>query len=265
MEELDIGGVGQALIGLYTTILLAHVKLCKSFRKRDEPIIFVPEQNTYQSPNENLYYEVALAALRVEGVHVHAYYQINNRKQAFIGKLVTTKDTMIMDVEKAISGGFVGRIHALSSYGKTVRDLFFDIRAQLRIKCRAVGMDVMDTTPENYILNPSTEEDFNKLHPREAAEFIYANAAGFSVNNVPMSQQIFEDGKELLCKLQEEMAAVQLIKLTNKFKVVTGGKRAVGGYYSRDDLFSAALLGINVCVTFDVDIVNEKCKLVLKG
>uniref|UniRef100_A0AB33V6V1 Polyprotein n=1 Tax=Latid herpesvirus 1 TaxID=3096545 RepID=A0AB33V6V1_9VIRU len=246
LEEVSIGEMRPILMKFYTTVILAHIKMITDMMPQPgTPIIFLPEQNTFFYDNEVLWGILQEAARKnFSGINLMVYKQYNKNGEVEIGRQVSgTKATMVMKLHSAIQNGYIQRLFGVMSFGEAVKGAFLSNRHALRQELCASGERVTGVDAGTFILNPMCMEDFKKLSPLESAEYIFKNLGGMGVSLKDYDPAVISAGSALMTTLGTELMAVTMKSIGTNVKVVTGGKRNNRGTYTRDDLFSAFLLG----------------------
>ncbi|QAB08546.1 ORF62 [Ictalurid herpesvirus 1] len=247
LEEVAIGEMRSILMHFYTTVLMAHVDyILGIINRKDIPIIFLPEQNTFMFDNETLWSHLSGAAERKFGIKLLVYRQFNKSGTTEIGKLVSgNKASMVIKVHNMMEADMLGRVMTVASFGEIVKGLYLHNKHVISKYYRADTVKTI-TDARDAIANPRDIEDFKKLPPADSAEYIFRYLGGTEVSVAHGDDGIFEAGTELVTRLGCELMNVSLKSVGRTVKVITGGKRYQGGSYSRDDLFSAFLLGTSM-------------------
>ncbi|AVP72266.1 DNA packaging terminase subunit 1 [Silurid herpesvirus 1] len=247
VEEVAIGEMRAILMHFYTTILLAHVDFILGILSRkDIPIIFLPEQNTFMFDNETLWRHLYMAAEQKFGIKLFVYKQFSRNGGAEIGKLVSgNKASMVIKAHNMMETEMVGRLMTVASFGEIIKGLYLHNQHTINKFYRAEHTKTI-TDARSANLNPQDLDDFKKLTPGESADYIFRYLGGGTVAISPGDTGIFEAGTALVTRLGCELMAIELKSVGKTIKVTTGGKRYQGGGYSRDDLFAAFLLGTSM-------------------
>lgn len=232
------------LMHFYTTILLAHVKLITDLRTDSAPIIFLPEQNTFMFDNDTLWGHLKEASFKKFGVKLFVYKQYNKNGEVEIGKLISgNKASLVLKLHRYLENDFISRILGVVSFGETIKSAFLNNHYKLTQELCATGSIRPQPTAAECLITPCCTEDFKKLTPVESVDFIFRHMGGFNVSVKEYDVSVIDAGAALVTKLGIELLAVSLKSHGKSVKVITGGKKNNKGTYSRDDLFSAFLLG----------------------
>lgn len=262
--------IQMAYYNLYAALMMAHLKMIKDFMKSGtEEVVYVPEANTYQHSNVTLWRYVKDMAMGQYGITLKVYMQYRpHTKMWDIGRLVTiNKANMVMALHEAILSHMVGRNAVVFSFGVLIRSVFVKQKNLLKYRYKIdldqavqpmASVSVDDVTPKHA-------NELFRLTPAQCVDYIFNVIGGKDLFITRFNKTIGDDGKSALDKLIVQMGEITLRK-TDKgsLKVITGGKKPNYGMssqsYTRDDLFSAILLAVDVFspVTASTWMTQEK-------
>lgn len=251
LDELEIRELSGTVGQVYASLLSAHARLLQAMMPlvhwKNVKLIMIFEQNTYLNPLEDVK-ALVKNELGGSGLQLEFYqkYSRTNRKP-MLGKHVCKKVKLEMVLTCL---DYIHKNKLL--YCNTIMSLGWAVLAEATSKARSLvaalggtasrsnglasaGMDVHMYSNSNRGLNTSD---------RLLGNLLEAPGQLTLVNKKLMDSQHVQHGKEMLAKLREQMLLVTVQKSDKGGcgKVKTGGKKSVGGEYTRDDVLSALLL-----------------------
>lgn len=250
MDEMEIRDLDQ-VTRAYVTLLNGHVRLLRillpTVRWKEVPVVVVLEQNTYVNAlsdvKDLLEHSLACAGFRVL---FYSKWSHGNGKY-MLGKLVSakTKLDMVLSTVRAIECGTL-------KYCDCVMSLGCAVLAEASSNSRAVEAAIGaargsgSSTKSGSSLGVHMYRRSRKggnLATDVTAQVLETRDAMILRDDRLYDKAHAEYGKQLLGKLREEMAAVVITEsVKGRGIVTTGGKRSIGGQYTRDDMLSAFLL-----------------------
>lgn len=255
LEELEIRDLDQ-VTRVYAALLSAHIRLLKLVMPRvmwkEVPVVMVFEQNTYVNALVDVKNLIEHSLVR-SGFKVLFYSKWSHANNKYmLGKHVSAKTKLDM---------VLGTVSAINRetlfYCDTVMSLGWAVLAQVTKKTQIIestigtskgtgssnrmgsNMDVFMYRRSRKGVNVATDVTASVLETRDIIAL-----SGDRLTDKAHAEQ----GKLLLGKLREEMLMVTITKSAKGCTVTTGGKKSVGGEYTRDDMLSAFLL---LCHTRD--------------
>lgn len=250
LDELEIRDLDQ-VTRVYAALLSAHVRLLKVLLPRthwkEVPVVVVFEQNTYVNAladvKELLEYSLVRSGFKV--LFYSRWSQVNGRYM--LGKHVSakTKLAMVLSAAAAIERDTLGYCECVMSLGWAV---LAEASAKGRALEAALGtrrgagsstrtgstMAVHMYRRSRNGIDLATDVTARVMETRDVIHLPESRLA---------DRLHAQQGKQLLSKLRDEMASVVITDTGRGCGIVaTGGKRSVGGEYTRDDMLSAFLL-----------------------
>lgn len=256
LDEMEIRDLDQ-VTRAYAALLSAHVRLLRILlprtRWKEVPVVVVFEQNTYVNSladvKDLLEHSLARSGFRV--LFYSKWSQSNSRY--VLGKHVSAKNKLAM-VLSAVSAIERGTLR----YCDCVMSLGYAVLAEATAKNRALEAALGASRGSGSSNRTGSTLDVHmymrsrkgaNLATDVAARVLEARDAITLPEDRLADKAHAEYGKRLLGKLRDEMAAVVITESPRGCgSVTTGGKRSVGGEYTRDDVLSAFLL---LCHTRD--------------
>ena len=251
LDELEIRELGGTVGQVYASLLSAHARFLQAVMPlvnwRNVKLTMIFEQNTYVNPLEDVK-ALLKSELSGSGLQLEFYqkYSRTNRKP-MLGKHVSRKVKLDMVLSCV---DYIRKDKLL--YCDTIVSLGWAVLAEATSKVSSLtaklggtasGSTRLATACMDVHMYRSSSRGLNTTD-RLLGNLLEAPGQLTLVNQKLTDTQHVQHGKETLAKLREQMLLVT-VQATDKGgcgKVQTGGKRSVGGEYTRDDVLSALLL-----------------------
>lgn len=247
MEVEDLCGLMDRA---YICLIVEHVSAAIKFvHNPSVPIIVIIEQNTYANCIDQLFASVRDVVSVQFNRRIFAYHGISKTNKLIIGKLVSTnKSTMVLALRHMMTFDKIGRVHALLSFQSLIRSAILEER-KLLTKRFGATLDAIKIPDPDYVnVIPTDIEEFRLLSPNECVRFVMSYRQRTIQTQEMYTTNMVEEGTVQICKLRDELMAITIKCVGAYPKVFTGGKRQYSGSYTKDDLFSAFLLGATAMI-----------------
>ena len=251
LDELEIRELSDTVGQVYASLLSAHARLLQAMMPlvhwKNVKLIMIFEQNTYLNPLEDVK-ALVKSELGGSGLQLEFYqkYSRTNRKP-MLGKHVCRKVKLDMVLTCL---DYIRKDKLL--YCDTVMSLGWAVLAEATSKVSNLvtalggtssGSNGLSSACMDVHMYRNSSRGLN-TPDRLVGNLMKAPGQLTLVNKKLTDAQHVQHGKELLAKLREQMllVTVQESDKSGCGKVQTGGKKSVGGEYTRDDVLSALLL-----------------------
>lgn len=243
LEEMPITGLTTVVQKLYTALLMCHVRMIVDMRKGSENIVYMPEANTYFHSNWTLWKQLQATSWEMYKVTLFAHNYLEPTPT--LGRMMTSsKGTMVVQMSEYITTDIIGRAVAVISFGDFIRNMFIERHHQIRKHIMGDQPQTAHYDTAAGVGAPQIISDFDNMTPSECAKWVCEYSTGVDPRTIEeYSTSVVDKGLEMLHKLESELSQVTLKQTGKTIRVSTGGKKAIGGMVTRDDVFSAFLLG----------------------